>query len=471
MEEKYIQELCKLIEIPSVFSEEAVEGGPFGQEVKAALEEVLDFGERLGFTVKNYDGYAGELTMGTGTYMIGVLCHIDVVSAGPGWAKEPFSAVLEGEKLYGRGSSDDKGPLMAALSAISRLAKNGEIPEDVSIRVIIGTNEEEAWEGIHYYLDKVDSLPEVSFVPDGVFPVIFCEKGLLDLDLKVQAQVNPDAEVKLLGLWGGEGRNVVAPGASAKLKCEKDGQEVCRALEKAAAQNGFEVKTERAKTEQAEEEVKVTVEGKSAHAMTPEKGINAISRLIAILCEGLGDRFSHSDFAAGYMNVIGHDIHGEAGGFCFSDEESGMLTFNVGTVTFDGEGICLQANARYPASLEHDFVFGAIRTGLGGGGLLVEETDYLPPVSFKTDSPLIETLMEAYREVTGDMASQPVSMGGATYARAIPNAVSFGALFPDEEELAHGPDEYVSLESLEKAENIYYTALQKLIDRRMLHEK
>ena len=462
MEKIYIDELCRLIEIPSVFCEEAVDGGPFGKEVKRALEHVLSFGERLGFRAKNYDGYAGELTMGGGSYMIGVLCHVDVVAAGPGWTREPFRAVIEEGKIYGRGSSDDKGPLIAALSAISRLEKSGGIPEDVSVRVIVGTNEEEAWEGIHYYLEKAERLPEVSFVPDGVFPVIFCEKGLLDLDLMTHAPVNTEAAVRLLGLTGGESRNIVAPSAAAKLECESECGPVCRALENTARKRGID-----AEIEWKANEITIAIRGKSAHAMTPEKGVNAISQLMAVLQEGLGNTFSHSAFAAGYMDVIGLSFHGERGNFCLSDEASGMLTFNIGTVASGEDGICLQANVRYPASLDGGFVCGAIKDGLRPGGFLVEEADFLPPVSFRTDSPLIETLLEAYREVTGDLFSPPVSMGGATYARAIPNAVSFGALFPDEEELAHGPDEYITLDSLEKAENIYYITLEKLIQRRI----
>ena len=64
-------------------------------------------------------------------------------------------------------------------------------------------------------------------------------------------------------------------------------------------------------------------------------------------------------------------------------------------------------------------------------------------------------------KTVADSINEP-GMGGATYARAIPNAISFGALFPYEEELAHEPNEYQSIESLNKAEQVYYTALKRL---------
>lgn len=467
MEQQYIDKLCELIEISSVYSEEAVPGGPFGKNVKKALENILDFGSKLGFSVKNYDGYAGEMTMGCGEYMIGVLCHIDVVAAGSGWTKEPFTATIENGRIYGRGSSDDKGPLVAILSAISKLSLEGKIPEDISIRVIIGTNEEESWQGINYYLKKADRLPEVSIVPDGMFPVIYCEKGLLDLDLKAELHPDAEAEVRLISLSGGEGRNIVAPEASAVLRCKTERQNaIGKALLEVCKQKNIkaEVKIE-------DDKIIFRVTGKPAHAMTPEKGVNAISQMISALDDAIGDSLSHRDFVAGYMKVIGTGAHGEEGGFAFADEESGLLTFNIGMVEFEEQSIVLKANVRYPTSMKKEFVMSAINKGLKRGGFAVEEVDYLPPVSFRTDSPLIEILMEAYREVTGDTVSKPISMGGATYARAIPNAVSYGALFPDEEELAHEADEYISLTSLKKSEQIYYIALEKLILRRICNEE
>lgn len=47
------------------------------------------------------------------------------------------------------------------------------------------------------------------------------------------------------------------------------------------------------------------------------------------------------------------------------------------------------------------------------------------------DSELITTLMSAYQEITGDMESQPVASGGATYARAMNNCVAFGCVLPE----------------------------------------
>ena len=71
--------------------------------------------------------------------------------------------------------------------------------------------------------------------------------------------------------------------------------------------------------------------------------------------------------------------------------------------------------------------------------------------------------MEAYQEVTGDMDTEPMAIGGATYARALPNAVAFGPLFPYEEELAHEANEFLSIESLQKMTEIFVKGLYILM--------
>ena len=96
-------------------------------------------------------------------------------------------------------------------------------------------------------------------------------------------------------------------------------------------------------------------------------------------------------------------------------------------------------------------------------GFLYNEIDYLAPVYHKKDSSLIRCLMSAYQEVTGDMDTEPMAIGGATYARALPNAVAFGPLFPYEEELAHEANEFLSIDSFQKMTEIFVKGLHKLM--------
>jgi acetylornithine deacetylase/succinyl-diaminopimelate desuccinylase-like protein len=70
--------------------------------------------------------------------------------------------------------------------------------------------------------------------------------------------------------------------------------------------------------------------------------------------------------------------------------------------------------------------------------------------------------MRVYRQVSGDVVSEPVSSGGATYARAMDNCVAFGALTPDELLTEHQPNERAVLENLYKAMEIYAYAVHEL---------
>ena len=123
----------------------------------------------------------------------------------------------------------------------------------------------------------------------------------------------------------------------------------------------------------------------------------------------------------------------------------------------------LQCNIRYPASVEYNDIRELLERQLKKYGFFYNEVDYLAPVYHKKDSALIRCLMEAYQEVTGDMDTEPMAIGGATYARALPNAVAFGPLFPYEEELAHEANEFLSIESLQKMTEIFVKGLYKLM--------
>ena len=149
---------------------------------------------------------------------------------------------------------------------------------------------------------------------------------------------------------------------------------------------------------------------------------------------------------------------------CAMEDGAGVLTFNVGTVNMDEKGrISLQCNIRYPASVEYNDIRELLEKQLKKHGFFYKEIDYLAPVYHKKDSALIRCLMEAYQEVTGDMDTEPMAIGGATYARALPNAVAFGPLFPYEEELAHEANEFLRIESFRKMTEIFVKGLYKLM--------
>ena len=463
LEEKMLYDIMELVRIPSVYSEGSFPGAPFGRAVAQCLEKTLEIGKKLGFQVKNYDGYVGEMDMGHGPVIVGILGHCDVVPAGEGWDSDPFAPKIINGRIYGRGSSDDKGPLVACMYAVKKLNDEGKIPKDVTIRVIVGTNEEEDWNDIPYYIERAKNLPCKSIVPDAEFPLIYCEKGLYDIDIIYNHPVTSNkSDISLDEFEGGSARNAVAAKARAVLEVnEKENIEaIVNEIKRISRKLTYDCLVDI-----CDSKISVTVFGKNAHAMNPDKGVNAGVQLISILDKlaEKGKCVSHRRFTKEFCRLIGDDYKGEKCGISCSDGESGCLTMSIGTYSMGDDGsIRMKASIRYPSSFDFEKIRTAVYRALNTEVFTVEEVSHMKPVYFKEDDDFIQMLMDVYREVTGDKDTKPLAIGGATYARAIPNAVGFGPVFPYEAELAHEPNEFASIDSLIKAQQIYYRTLERI---------
>jgi succinyl-diaminopimelate desuccinylase len=147
--DEYARKLAEWVKIPSVEAE-AEDGAPFGREVRHMLDTAEADAKAMGFPVRDFDGYACDITLGSRPEMIAVLGHLDVVPVGDGWTKPPFEALIENGRIYGRGTNDDKGPALAALFAMKAIREAG-IPLKKSIRLILGCNEETEWKDMEWY--------------------------------------------------------------------------------------------------------------------------------------------------------------------------------------------------------------------------------------------------------------------------------------------------------------------------------
>lgn len=444
-----INDLSELIAIRSVAEETGGEH-PFGEGVHQAFEAMLAMGKRDGFEVKNVDNYGGHIEFkGEGDGIFALLGHLDIVPEGSGWDTDPYKATIIGDKLFGRGSIDDKGPTIVGYYAMKALKEAGFKPKK-DIRLIIGLDEETNWDGIKYYMEK-ETTPDMGFAPDADFPVIHCEKGLIIFDVIKKLTSNEETGTHLVSLSGGTAANMVADTAEVVIK-GKDAKEI---IEKYVSQHDYDITV----TEEADT-IKVTVKGVSAHGAMPEEGLNAIT----ILCEALQDiNFDNEDvnaFFKFYNETIGFDFNGQRFGIGFEDEPSGKLNFNVGILKIDGDEIRLTINVRYPATLKEEDIYNGIETI--NRGYEIEKVDHLEPLYVPKDYELVKVLMEVYQEFTGDMQSQPLVIGGATYARTVPNCVAFGPVFPGQDSVEHQPNEYFSIESMIKSAKMYAEAIYRL---------
>ncbi|HPJ23827.1 MAG TPA: Sapep family Mn(2+)-dependent dipeptidase [Bacillota bacterium] len=213
-QEEFVRISQELLQIPTVlkrFDKDNLEE-PFGPEIRKALDMVLSLAAKDGFTVKNFDNYAGHIEYGEGEEILGILGHLDVVPAGDGgWIDPPFSATIRDGKIYARGAMDDKGPTVAAYIALKMIKDQG-IKLNKKVRIILGCDEESGMRGIIHYLSK-EKMPDLGFAPDAEFPLIYAEKGIYEYNF-----VGKQKDKLIKSMVAGERYNVVPDKCTVVLK-------------------------------------------------------------------------------------------------------------------------------------------------------------------------------------------------------------------------------------------------------------
>ena len=124
MKDQIIDKTCGIINIPSVFNDNDDSNTPFGKHTVEALNYILDLGKSFGFRTKNIDNKCGYIEFGEGDKLLGIIGHLDVVPAGDDWTYSPFRTTIDNGNIYGRGTLDDKGPVIAALYAMKAVNDN-----------------------------------------------------------------------------------------------------------------------------------------------------------------------------------------------------------------------------------------------------------------------------------------------------------------------------------------------------------
>ena len=452
--EQIIHHSQELVKIKSV-EEDPQPGMPFGEGINRALNYMLNLAEEMGFETANVDGYAGHADFGQGDEIVAVLVHLDVVPEGTDWDYPPYGAEVHDGLLYGRGIVDDKGPAVASLFAMKALKDSGFIPNK-KIRLIFGTDEESGWKDLEVYFKKYPK-PETGFSPDASFPLIHGEKGIQIFKLESQWE-QADSHVMIKSLKGGNAPNMVPDHAEALLVANEEMKHPLVENHRTyVSKTGYQIEIEQRKGD-----MMVTAKGVSAHGSTPEKGVNAVSQLLLFLqqCPGLSQQVKSvlDDFA----KHIGMEINGQSIGCGFEDEISGKLIFNIGMMTGDEKGLSLTVNTRYPITVEGEKVINGVEKALEASPLSLKLIEDVAPLYVPKEDALVQKLMKVYREETGDLTGEPITIGGGTYARALGRGVAFGPLLPDREELAHQKNECMAVDDLVMVTKIYAKALESL---------
>ena len=444
-----------LLRIPSVEGIRLRPALRSGLETRQALDYAISVGEKFGLTPKHLDGYAAHAEwtapgVAADAPIVGVLAHVDVVPAGSGWTHPPFGAEIENGKIYARGASDDKGPAMAALWALLAVKECG-VPLTRRIRLILGANEESGFGCVKHYFAH-EEMPVTGFTPDAMFPLVYAEKGIANAVL-THAAPPEGGHIRIVSLTGGQRPNMVPDTAEVVLQNPAPRAAVVARLNAVVGIT----------TEEGEGgSLRVTAKGVSAHGSTPENGVNAV----AVLCDALLllDHQEDQRQVIQQIQVWASDTKGGTLGIAGRDDVAGPLTCNLGVAVMEDGKAALTFNIRYPVTWNSETLRECLDVGISGSGWTLESLSDQPPLYVPLDDPLVATLLQVYRDETGDETA-PLTMGGGTYARAMRKGIAFGPGFPDADPSdggAHEKDECWPVEHLIRAAKIYARSLARL---------
>lgn len=459
--EALLEDLQNLLRINSERDDtKATTEAPFGPGPVAGLKHMLAYGERDGFTVKNVDNYAGHIDYGDGSEVLGIFGHMDVVPAGDGWATDPYEPVIKDGKIYARGSSDDKGPSMAAYYAM-KIIKDLELPLSKKVRFVVGSDEESGWADMDYYFQH-EEKPDFGFSPDAEFPIINGEKG--NVTLFANFGQSSTGSYDLISFESGLRVNMVPGTANAVVTAPS---EEAASKMKGAFSVFLDEEPIEGTIELDQRQVTLKVIGKGAHGASPQSGINAATYLAVFLnsYDFSGDAKAFIEASA---TIIHEDFYGEKLGVAYEDAKMGKLTMNAGLFIFKKdvkEGNRISLNFRYPKGTDASMLTEGVTKTVGAIGATItegernQEPHYVP-----ADDPLVKTLLQVYEDHTGEKGHEQI-IGGGTYGRLLKRGVAYGAMFPGYTDTMHQANEFMALDDLFRATAIYADAIYRLASK------
>ena len=439
--DEVVKEIQNAIRVKSV-KEAPLPGMPFGEGPAKALDHFMDLAKKLGFKAEKFDNYAMHIDMGEGDETLGILAHVDVVPEGDNWTYPPYSGTIADGKIFGRGTLDDKGPAIISLFAMKAIADAG-IKLNRKVRMILGADEESGSACLKYYFGELKMpQPTIGFTPDSSFPVTYAEKGSVRVKIKKKFNTLQDVVIK-----GGNAFNSVPNKASGEIPVDMLGE----------VRNKNKVEFER------EGNIyKVFSAGIPAHGAYPSKGYNAVSALFEVLKDFEVKNEELKSIVTFFDKFVKMETDGESFGVKCTDGETGELTLNLGKINLENNELEIWLDMRIPVKIKNEQIIETIKKNTEDFGYEFVLHSNTQPLYVPKDSFLVSTLMDIYKDLTGDKDAEPVAIGGGTYAKYANNTVAFGALLPEQEDRMHQRDEYLEISKIDKLLQIYVEAIYKL---------
>jgi predicted dipeptidase len=450
--------LRELVEIPTV-RVDGVAQHENPQFIKIG-EKIKSLAQSFNLNFRNIDNRVYEISLeGSGKELVGIHAHADVVPVTPeNWVLEdgtrldPFKVTLIGDRMYGRGTEDDKNGIVVALYAM-KVIKEEKLPLARNFKLLIDTTEETAGDAIPYYFER-NPTPEYNLALDGSYPVVIAEKGYGTVMASFPRRQAEGTGAEIISMTGGMATNQIPSRSVAILVTDKPA-ELAAALQKAGAEyaqhNGGDFKISATVDGK---NVNLTVTGVSAHSSEPESGVNPVARMLDFINSLDGKvALKHNpitDAARYASDNWGLDYLGSKLGVGFADEFMGPLTASLTYVAMDDKAFKLAVNLRVPKGKSPETLKSEIAGKLDAW---TQKSHIKPAFDYSIAEPMyrnpegewVKSLLAVATENLG-MEHKFGTSAGATSVHELPNGVQFGLAKPDVKYTGHTDSEFKTTE-------------------------
>jgi len=422
--------------------------------------KIQDLAKSFDLNFRNFDNRVYEISLeGSGDEVVGIHAHADVVPVSPenwvlkdGTRLDPFKVTLIGDRMYGRGTEDDKNGIVVTLYAM-KVIKEEKLPLARNFKLLVDTTEETTGDAIPYYFER-NPTPNYNLALDGGYPVVIAEKGYGTVMASFARRNAEGQGAEIISLTGGLATNQIPSTSVATFVTDKPA-ELAASLNKAGAEyaerNGanFEVNAK-----VVGKDVVLTVTGVSAHSSEPESGVNPVARMLDFISSVDGQialKHNHITDAAHYgADNWGLDYEGGKLGVGFSDEFMGPLTTSLTFVGLDDKALKLAVNLRVPKGKSPQVLQAQIAGKLDAWSKSKQVPvtfDYTiaEPMYRNPEGEWVKALLAVATENLG-MEHKYGTSAGATSVHELPNGVQFGLAMPDVKYTGHNDNEFKTVE-------------------------
>ncbi len=453
-----LQTLRELVAIPTFNIETLAQHE--NPEFHRFAEKLQSIANEFNLEFRNIGDRIYEISLGEEIgERIGVHAHADVVPVNPdlwvledGTRLDPFEVTQIGNRLYGRGTEDDKNGIVVSMYAM-RVVQDENLPLFRHFKLLVDTREETGGDAMPYYFER-NPIPDYNIALDGSYPVIIAEKGYGTVMASFPFRAASGEGAQIVELTGGLATNQIPASASVWLTTPRAEQLRARlnqegALFATANGSNFAINAS-----QDGARVRLDVLGVSAHSSEPESGINPVSRMFAFINllaeQGLVQSNHFTDAALYASENWGMDFLGTQLQIGYSDSFMGPMTAAQTFVSIDEDSLRTAVNLRLPIGRDPQELVGELQGTLNDWA---SQRDVEVSFNISASDPMYRNPEGAWVNALLDIAVENLgiprefgSSAGGTSIHDLPNGVQFGLAMATEKYTGHNANEFKTID-------------------------